>query len=183
VSEVAKIVEQRGYGRVVLLFEDEASFGRSNRVRSCWCPRGVRPRVPCAHIREYRHAFGAIEPLTGNKIFAVSHKCDTIRMYYFLKKISQTFPDDVIVLVCDGASWHKNQEIIPNNMTIVNLPTGAPEMNPMEQIWREIRTQGFANLMLPSLAAVLERFTLTVRSLPRDTVKSIAGRDWILSMG
>jgi len=180
VTEAAKIVESRGYGRVVLLFEDEASFGRSNRPRSCWCKKKVRPHVPCAHIREYRHAFGAIEPLTGNKFFAISHKCDTIRMYFFLKTISLAFPDDIIVLVCDGASWHKNPEIVPHNMIIVNLPTGSPEMNPMEQIWREIRSQGFGNLILPSLLAVLQRFSETVRSLSRDTVKSISGRDWIL---
>ena len=136
--------------------------------------------MPCAHIREYRHAFGAIEPLTGNKIFAVSHKCDTIRMYFFLKMISLAFPDDIIILVCDGASWHKNPEIIPHNMIVINLPTGSPEMNPMEQIWREIRSHGFANLILPSLAAVLNRFAQTVRSMSRDTVKSISGRDWIL---
>ena len=65
---------------------------------------------------------------------------------------------------------------------IVNLPTGAPEMNPMEQIWREIRTSGFANLMLPSLPAVLERFADTVHSLSLDTVRRITGRDWILSI-
>jgi len=172
----------RGYGKVRLLFEDEASFGRSNKPRNCWYKKGVRPRVPCQHIREYRHAFGAVEPATGSKIFAVSHKCDTIRMYYFLRKISQAYPDDIIVLVCDGASWHKNPEIIPHNMVVVNLPTGAPEMNPMEQIWREVRTHGFANLLLPSLAAVLERFFDTIRSLSHNRVKSIAGRDWILSM-
>ena len=67
-------------------------------------------------------------------------------------------------------------------MIVVNLPTSAPEMNPMEQIWREIRTSGFANLLLPSLAAVLGRFANTVHSLLRDRVKSIAGRDWILSI-
>ena len=118
--------------------------------------------------------------MTGNKIFAVSHKCDTIRMYYFLKMISQAFPDDIIVHVCDSASWHKNPEIVPDNMMIVNLPTGAPEMNPMEQIWREIRTVGFSNVMLPSLAAVLNRFAETVRSMSRDTVKCISGRKSIL---
>lgn len=103
-------------------------------------------------------------------------------MYYFLKRISQAYPDDIIVLVCDGASWHKNAEIVPHNMIIVNLPTGAPEMNPMEQIWREVRTHGFANLLLPSLIAVLERLGETIRALPHDKVKSISGRDWILSM-
>ena len=167
---------------MVLLFEVEASFGRSNRLRYCWCKKKVRPHVPCAHIREYRHAFGAIEPLTGNKIFAVSHKCDTIRMYFFLKMISLAFPDDIIVLVCDGASWHKNPEIIPYNMIIVNLPTGSPEMNPMEQIWREIRSQGFANLILPSLLAVLQRFSETVRSLSRETVKKHLGERLDIAM-
>jgi putative transposase len=157
--------EQHLPGKVRLLFEDEASFGRSNKPRNCWCKKGVRPRVPCQHIREYRHAFGAVEPATGSKIFAATHKCVTIRMYYSMKRVSQAYPDDLIVLVCDSASWHKNPEIVPHNMTIVNLPTGAPEMNPMEQIWREIRTQGFANLLLPSLAAVLGRFTDTVRAL------------------
>jgi len=99
------------------------------------------------------------------------------------RAISQAFPDDLIVLVCDSASWHKNPEIVPHNMIVINLPTGSPEMNPMEQIWREIRTQGFANLLLPSLHAVLDHFAVTVRSLPHDRIKSIAGRDWILSMG
>jgi hypothetical protein len=103
-------------------------------------------------------------------------------MYYFLKTISQTFHDDQIVLVCDSASWHKNAEIVPFNMTIVNLPTGAPEMNPMEQIWREIRTRGFANLIMPSLAAVLMCLNNTVRLLSPETVTSITGRDSILSM-
>jgi len=54
------------------------------------------------------------------------------------------------------------------------LPTGAPEMNPMEQIWREIRSVGFANVMLPSLAAVLNRLDETIRSLSRDTVSGKA---------
>jgi putative transposase len=165
---------------VRLLFEDEASFGRSNKPRHCWCPKPCRPRVPCQHVREYRHEFGAVEPATGSKIFATAEKCDTIRMYFYLKKIAQTYPDDEIVLVCDGASWHKNQEIIPQNMTVVNLPTGAPEMNPMEQIWREVRTQGFANQTFSSLAAVMSRLGETIHSLSHKTVKSIAGRDWIL---
>jgi putative transposase len=103
-------------------------------------------------------------------------------MYYYLKMIAQSFPDDEIVLVCDGASWHKNKEIIPKNMRIVNLPTGAPEMNPMEQIWREIRTQGFANQSFPSLDDVLQRLSETIRALKPETVKSIAGRQSILSM-
>ena len=29
----------------------------------------IRPSVPCHHIREYRYAYGAVEPLTGDSVF------------------------------------------------------------------------------------------------------------------
>ena len=41
---------------VRLMFEDEAGFGRINKPKRCWCPKGQRPSVPCHHIREYRFA-------------------------------------------------------------------------------------------------------------------------------
>ena len=33
--------------------------------------KGIRPSVPCHHIREYRYAYGAVEPLTGESCFLV----------------------------------------------------------------------------------------------------------------
>ncbi len=51
--------------RVRLMFQDEVGFGRINKPRYCWCEKEVRPVVPCHHIREYRYAYGAVEPVTG----------------------------------------------------------------------------------------------------------------------
>ena len=42
-----------GVGKVRLMFQDEAGFGRINRPKYCWCRKGTRPSVPCHHIREY----------------------------------------------------------------------------------------------------------------------------------
>ena len=52
-------------GKVRLMFQDEAGFGRINKPKYCWCQKGVRPSVPCHHIREYRYAYSAVEPATG----------------------------------------------------------------------------------------------------------------------
>ena len=54
---------------VRLLFEDEASFGRINKPKYCWCSNKFRSCVPCHHIREYRYVFGAVKPLTGERFF------------------------------------------------------------------------------------------------------------------
>ena len=36
------------------MLQDEAGFGRINKPKYCWCEKGIRPSVPCSHIREYR---------------------------------------------------------------------------------------------------------------------------------
>lgn len=53
------------------MFQDEAGFGRINKPKYCWCQKGIRPSVPCHHIREYRYVYGAVEPLTGDGYFLI----------------------------------------------------------------------------------------------------------------
>lgn len=165
------------------MFQDEAGFGRINKPRYCWCRKGIRPRVPCHHIREYRYAYGAVEPLTGENFFLVMPHSNTVCMNLFLEELSKEYPDDSIILVCDGASWHKSKHlVIPQNIEIVFLPPATPEMNPIEQIWAWIRCHGFKNEVFQTLGKVVDRLCDTICSLSHDTVRSITGRDWILSM-
>jgi len=163
------------------MFEDEAGFGRINKPRYCWCFPGLRPTVPCHHIREYRYAYGAVEPLTGESFFLVMPSCDTECMNVFLEKLSEKYTSDKIILVCDGAGWHRaNALIIPENIQLVFLPPATPEMNPIEQIWKEIRKLGFKNEIFNSLELVVNRLCDTICSLTHDMIKSITGRDWII---
>ena len=98
----------RGCGKVRLMFQDEAGFGRINHPKYCWCEKGIRPSVPCHHIREYRYAYGAVEPLTGESCFLVMPYCNTACMNLFLRELSKQFPQDTILMCCDGAAWHKS---------------------------------------------------------------------------
>lgn len=121
--------------KIRLFFQDEAGFGRINKPKYCWCFPGLRPVVPCHHIREYRYAYGAVEPLTGDSFFLVLPRCDTSCMNVFLAELSKQYPNDYILLPMDGASWHKSKTlIIPDNIRLFYLPPATPEMNPIEQI-------------------------------------------------
>lgn len=53
-------------------------------------------------------------------------------------------------------------------------------MNPIEQIWKEIRKRGFRNEVFASLAKVMDRLCDTIRTLTNQTISSITGRTWIL---
>ena len=164
------------------MFQDEAGFGRINTPKYCWTA-GNRPSVPCHHVREYRYVFGAVDPCSGDNYFLVMPWCDTLCTNAFLKGLSAQYPDDEILLICDGAAWHKSRTlIVPHNIHLFHIPPCTPEMNPIEQIWREIRTRGFRNEVFRTLNDVLERLCQTIVSLSHDTIRSISGRQWILSL-
>ena len=167
--------------KIRLFFEDEASFGRINKPKYCWCFKGLRPVVPCHHIREYRYVYGVVEPLTGEKFFLIFPYCNTDCMNVFLEELSKTYPNDYILLPVDGAAWHRSTKlVIPENIRLFFLPPATPEMNPIEQIWKEIRKLGFRNEIFKTLDSVIDRLCETICSLSNETVKSITGRDWIL---
>jgi len=163
------------------MFEDEAGFGRINKPRYCWCRKGIRPSVPCHHIREYRYAYGAADPQRGDSFFLVLPYCNTPCMNVFLRELSAEYPEDYIVLVADGARWHVAKGLeIPNNIEIIHLPPYTPEMNPIEQVWAWIRLHGFRNEVFQTLEKVIDRLCDTICSLSTQTIKSITHRDWII---
>ena len=150
-------------------------------VKYCRCFPGLRPTVPCHHIREYRYVYGAVEPLTGESFFLVMPYSNTVCMNIFLSQLSETYPNDKILLVCDRASWHRSKELeIPLNIQFFFLPPATPELNPIEQVWKEIRKLGFKNETFQTLEKVVDRLCNVIRSLSADTIKSITGRDWII---
>ena len=126
------------------MFEDEAGFGRINKPKRCWCPKGFRPSVPCHHIREYRYAFGAVEPLTGENFFLAMPNCDTKCTNVFLAELSKQYPEDIILLVCDGAAWHRSKTLVcPENIQMLSIPPYTPEMKGLLQMQKSHRNSPF----------------------------------------
>ena len=107
------------------MFQDEAGFGRINKPKYCWCKKGIRPSVPCHHIREYRYAFGAVEPLTGDNFFKIKDTGLTnIKLDKNLKKEeafynpfdnSITLSDSLIMLIIHRR--RENVNIIKTHVT------------------------------------------------------------------
>jgi len=194
--------------KVRLFFQDEASFGRISDPYYCWCPQGVRPVVPRQKIREYREIFGAVEPETGDIVYMIDHKekpkkkkmgrpkkgetadskkpktvekgSKTRVMNIFLQMLSDKYPNDHIVCVLDNAWIHRSQySVVPKNITLVFIPPATPEMNPKEQVWREIRTKGFNNRYFHTIDEVVDNLHSTIANLSPEKIKSITQRDWV----
>jgi putative transposase len=169
--------------RIRLMYGDEAGFGRISNLAPCWAPMGVRPIVYRHHIREYEYAYGAVDPVNGDKFFLVLPNCKTDWMNIFLRELSAEYSKDYILFAVDNAVWHKAKSLkVPDNIRFFYLPPRTPELNPIEQIWKEVRKRGFKNKIFPTLDKVIDHLCDTLNSLSNDCVKSITGREWILSM-
>ncbi len=88
-------------------------------------------------------------------------------MNLFLKELSRQFAEDVILLCCDGAAWHKFKMLeVPESIVLFLIPPYTPETNPMEQIWKEIHKRGFRNEAFATLEKVVSRLCDTICSFP-----------------
>jgi putative transposase len=170
------------YDKIRLMFTDEALFGRITNIRSCWCPEGVRPTVSSLKIREYIYAYGSVDPINGDSFFIVAGACNTAWTNLFLDELSKQFPNDYIVLCEDRASWHKSKDLVlPDNIELFFIPPATPEMNPMEQIWDELKEKDFDNRFFHTLNKVIDQLCISINNLYSHIVKSITGREWIIS--
>jgi transposase-like protein len=164
------------------MFEDQARFGRIRDPRRCWAPPGVRPEVSIQLIREYEYAFAAVSPQDGTLDTLVLPTVNTEAMGVFLAEVSRRHAEEFIVMVLDGAGWHKARRLlVPANMRLLFLPPWSPQLNPVEHVWDEVREKWFGNRVFASLNAVEEQLITALRTLEEDAtrVASLTGFDWI----
>ena len=86
-------------------------------------------------------------------------------------------------MVLDGAGWHSSQALkVPNNLYLLPLPPYAPELNPVEHIWDELREKFFHNLVFDSLDALEDQLEVALKTLEfrHETVRSIVRWPWII---
>jgi transposase len=172
---------QRGL-RLRLWFEDEARFGRMTDPRRAWAPPGVRPLVPRRIEREYGYAYAAVAPHEGALVSLVLPEVNAELMSLFLAEVARRYPKDFILMVLDGAGWHKAGElIVPAQMRLEWLPARSPELNPVEHVWEELREKWLGNCLFEEQAAVDRQVAAGLASLEKDPqrVASLAGFQWV----
>ena len=61
-------------------------------------------------------------------------------------------------MVLDGASSHISKDlVIPQNIPFVRLPPYAPELNPQEHIWDELREKEFPNRVFADMLSMVKQ--------------------------
>jgi len=165
------------------MFQDEARFGRISDPRRCWCPKPVRPLCNAMVTQEYTYAYAAVSVADGALDTLILPRMDSDCMQIFLDEVASRHPDDRILMVLDGAGCHVAQSLaVPKNMRLLRLPPYAPELNPVEHLWDELREKSFGNLVFESLDALEDHLEVSLRMMEYDPqrVHSIVAWPWIM---
>ena len=62
---------------------------------------------------------------------------------------------------------------VPENIELFYIPPYTPEMNPIEQLWKELRKLGFRNEVFATLEKVVDRLCETISRLSSTLIRSI----------
>lgn len=143
----------------------------------------MRPVAPKQIVREYTYAYGAVFPENGDFDGLILPNMTTEAMDVFLQEVSIRHPDDYILMVMDGAACHRGKELkMPENIELLYLPPYSPNLNPVENLWDEMREKFFGNSVFASMDAVETQLAKVIVCFESDSerMKSIAGWEWIL---
>lgn len=166
---------------LLLLFQDEARFGRINALRRCWAPHGIRPHVDFQVVRQFTYVYAAVCPQTGQNFSLILPDADSAMMNLFISELMAHYKEYRVIMVVDQASWHKSTSIKKyDNLRFIFLPPASPELNPAEHLWEHVREKYFANQAFDSISEVEERLERAFHDahLDTETIRSLVSFSW-----
>jgi hypothetical protein len=167
---------------IEIWFQDEARVGQKNGLVRQWARRGTRPRQPADQRYESAYLFGAICPARGTGAALALPFADTEAMQLHLDEISANVAVGAhAALIFDRAGWHTTSNLaMPANITPIWLPSRAPELNPVENIWQYLRANWLSNRVFETFADIIDAICKAWNKLiaQPETITSIGIRDW-----
>lgn len=99
------------------------------------------------------YLFSAINPKTGEEFTLQLPTVDTDMMSLYLANMREEYPGKHILLVLDGAGWHRAKAlVVPEGIELFFLPPYSPELNPVERLWQWLRRHVCRNRLFASLS-------------------------------
>lgn len=149
-ASIARAIWTAEPGTVCLL-EDETKFRTLPPLRRMWMKKGQQAHVPTPEQNEKFYSYGALDFESGNWIDSLFDKANSDATISYLEDILVTYPDRPILLIWDQAGYHTSKKVRKwidrhPQLTVLFLPKYAPELNPVEQIWRVVKQRVAANL-------------------------------------
>ena len=164
----------------MILFEDESGVSLLPSVRATWAPRGQTPvlrhhfawkRLSLAGVLAYEpdasdaHLVFQLRPGAYNDATLIE----------FLAEVHQHEQQRSGILIWDGLPSHRSRRMLDwladqrAWLSVERLPGYAPDLNPIEQAWGNVKSQELANLCADSIGDVSDAAKDGLHRIGSDT--------------
>lgn len=135
----------------VCLVQDETKFKTLPPLRRMWMRRGEQHQVPTPKQNRHIYSYGALNLATGEWEERFSRKANSEATLKFLEDLLVQYPEQRIRLIWDQATYHTSKKVQTwlhrhPRITAYRLPKYAPELNPVEHVWRFVKQRVAANI-------------------------------------
>lgn len=163
-------------------FSDESGFEGDPRPRSLWVTKGTKPKIKRSHDHLRFQAIGAVNPTSGEFISLALPYSDTYTFQVFLDHLDKETNSRKIILVLDNASWHKASSLNWHSITPLYLAPYSPDLNPIENIWKLLKSNFFNNWYAKDMEQLITRICQALKWLINtpEQSKSTANMDYLL---
>ena len=121
------------------------------------------PGNPRTSATTSAYLFGAVAPAQARGVALVMPKANTHAMQAHLEEIARMVaPGAHAIVLLDQAGWHITEKLKPpTNISLLPLPPGSPELNPVENIWQYLRQSYLSNRVFDGYDAILDAAPLS----------------------
>lgn len=158
-------------------------MGQQGTLTRVWAEKGSRPRLIRQQQYEYAYIFGAVCPSSGESVGLVLPSSNSEAMNLHLKAISdRVLNNKHAVVIMDNAGWHHAGKLHKfDNITLMYLPPYSPELNPQEQVWRQMRELYLANRCYKGYDDIVNSACEAWNKVTenKDSIIKLTTREWL----
>jgi hypothetical protein len=164
--------------RAWIVFEDESGVSDRPPIRSTWAPKGETPvvihpfhwkKVSVAGALAYRWDGRRCRLLFNTK----PDSYNSLALIRFLRMLRRHFCGTKVILLWDRLNAHRSVEMLAylrqqRWLQVESLPTYAPDLNPVEFVWGNVKGKELANLSVEETLDVVEGMRQGLRRVRRQ---------------
>ena len=140
---------------------DETALREFPPLRAGWSKRGEPATVLISGRNARRTILGALQVSTGELVCTVRERCRTDDVLASVEQVGAVRPEAPKLLIWDNAPPHHPHRVrdaaAAAGITLAFLPFRAPELMPLEELWRGLKATVAANRCYPSLEELAHR--------------------------
>jgi transposase len=161
-------------------FFDESRFGTHSKIGHGWFKTGIRTPVKIKLGYKNFYLYSATNPKTGKEFSLLLPNVNIDCMNVFLEELGKVNKDHKMVIIMDGAGWHKSDKLlIPKNIRIIILPPYSPELNPVEKLWQYIKDRTIKNRIYKTIRELEDAVCRFIRALTPEIIRSVCGVSYV----